>query len=315
MSWSHTMLDAAGPQAATIEWVWWLFFWVAAFVLTAVLVTTAWALLRRRGEQDPRDPGATRRAGVVVAAATGTTALILFGLLVSSVVAGRRLQGLSDPRHVPIVVTGQQWWWAVEYESEVPSRRVITANEIHIPVGRPILLKLRSVDVNHSFYVPSLHGAKDLIPGHETTTWLQADRPGVFRGQCDEFCGHQHAHMAFLVIAQPPAQFEAWLEAQRRPAATPGTDEERRGLDAFLSGPCAMCHTIRGTAAGGRTGPDLTHVASRHTLGAGTLPNTRGHLAGWIVDSQRIKPGNRMPAMALDAAELQALVAYLRRLK
>ncbi len=237
-------------------------------------------------------------------------------LLVSSVRTGRySLQGLADPDHVNIKVTGQQWWWDVEYESTLASQRLQTANEIHIPTGKPVLLKLQSTDVIHSFWVPNLGGKKDLIPGHQTELWIQADREGIFRGQCAEFCGHQHAHMALLVIAESPAKYAAWLDAQRRPAAEPDDPMAKRGRDVFLSGPCVMCHSVRGTGAGGHTAPDLTHLGSRLTLAAGTVPNTPGHLAGWITDAQGIKPGNRMPTIGIGGEDLQALLQYLQALK
>jgi cytochrome c oxidase subunit 2 len=183
-----------------------------------------------------------------------------------------------------------------------------------VPVGVPVRIHGTSVDVIHSFWVPSLHGKMDLIPGRQTQIWVQADRPGVYRGQCAEFCGYQHAHMGFVVVAEPREQFDAWLDAQRAPAAEPADDEERLGRDVFVNGTCAMCHTIRGTPAASRTGPELTHVGSRATLAAGTLPNQRGHLAGWIVDPQGIKPGVRMPQNRLAPHELNALLAYLEHL-
>jgi cytochrome c oxidase subunit II len=178
-----------------------------------------------------------------------------------------------------------------------------------------VLLRLTSHDVIHSFWVPNLQGKRDLIPGHETSLWLQADHPGVFRGQCAEFCGHQHAHMAFLVIAEPPDQFAAWLEQQRRPAVPPTDAASKRGQEVFLSGACVLCHAIQGTAALADVAPDLTHVAGRRTIAAGTLPNSRGHLAGWIVDPQQIKPGNKMPPNNLGGQDLQALLAYLGSLR
>jgi cytochrome c oxidase subunit 2 len=174
---------------------------------------------------------------------------------------------------------------------------------------------LTSTDVIHSFWVPSLHGKMDLIPTHQNTIWMRADRPGAFRGQCAEFCGLQHANMGLLVVAEPPAEFEAWRRAQVAPARVPHTPDEVRGQAAFTSLPCALCHSIRGTPAGGRTGPDLTHLATRRTIAAGTLPNTRGHLAGWIVDPQGIKPGNAMPQSLLEPDDLQALVSYLGSLQ
>ena len=316
MNWPQSMLGAAGPHARGVESLWWVFFWITTGVYLAVVIATAVAALHRRRLADPKDPGRSRWAGKVIAAATGVSLVLLFILLISSVRTGRySIQGLADPSHLNIKVTGQQWWWRVEYESETPSQRFVTANEIHIPVGRPVLLKLQSVDVIHSLWVPTLAGKKDLIPGHETELWIQADREGTFRGQCAEFCGHQHAHMGLVVIADPPGKYNRWLVAQRRPAAEPQDDAAKRGRDVFLASPCVMCHSIRGTQAGGRTAPDLTHLASRLTLAAGTLPNTPGHLAGWIADAQGIKPGNRMPTMALTAEDLQALVKYLQALE
>jgi cytochrome c oxidase subunit II len=316
VNWPQTMLGAAGPHARGVESLWWVFFWITVAVYVLVLAALVAAVLRRTRPADPQDTGAARRAGQAVAWATGLTLVLLFVLLVSSVRTGRySIQGLADPAHEGITVTGQQWWWNVEYESPVASRRVQTANEIHIPIKRPVLLKLRSSDVIHSFWVPNLAGKKDLIPGHQTELWIQADRPGIYRGQCAEFCGHQHAHMALLVIAEQPARYSAWLERQRQPAAEPPDDMAKRGRDVFLSGPCVLCHTIRNTDAGGRVAPDLTHLASRLTLAAGTVPNTPGHLAGWITDAQGIKPGNRMPTIGLNGEDLQALVTYLQALR
>ena len=316
MNWPQSMLGAAGPHAGGVESLWWLFFWITAVVYVLVIVATIVAVLRRGRPVDPRDPAASRGAGVVIASATGVTLVLLFILLISSVRTGRySIQGLADPSHVNIKLTGNQWWWDVEYESKLASQRVQTANEIHIPTGRPVLLKLQSTDVIHSFWVPNLAGKKDLIPGHQTELWIQADRSGVFRGQCAEFCGPQHAHMALLVIAESPDKYAAWLEAQRHPAAEPPDEMAKRGRDVFLSGPCVMCHSIRGTGAGGRTAPDLTHLESRLTLAAGTIPNTPGHLAGWVTDAQGIKPGTRMPTIGINGEDLQALLKYLQALK
>jgi cytochrome c oxidase subunit 2 len=316
VNWPQSMLGAAGPHAAGVESLWWLFFWITAGVYVLVMIALLVAVLRHRRPADPRDPAASRRAGVVITGATGVTLVLLFVLLISSVRTGRySIQGLADPSHLNIKLTGNQWWWNVEYESTIASQRVRTANEIHIPTGRPVLLKLRSSDVIHSFWVPNLAGKKDLIPGHETELWIQADRPGVYRGQCAEFCGPQHAHMALAVVAEPADKYAAWLDAQRRPAAEPQDQIAKRGRDVFLSGPCVMCHSIRGTGAGGRTAPDLTHLGSRLTLAAGTVPNTPGHLAGWITDAQGIKPGNRMPTIGIGGEDLQALLKYLQTLK
>ena len=190
-----------------------------------------------------------------------------------------------------------------------------TANEIHVPVGRPVVIELRATDVIHSFWVPNLGVKRDMIPGEETSIWFQADTAGVYRGQCAEFCGYQHAKMAFEVVAEPPERFAAWLIRQRDTASTPADSVAARGQEVFLATSCVMCHAIGGTPAGSRIGPNLTHLASRRTIGAGSLPNTRGNLGGWIVDPQRIKPGARMPPNSLEPDDLQALLVYLERLE
>jgi cytochrome c oxidase subunit 2 len=213
-----------------------------------------------------------------------------------------------------IRVTGHQWWWEVQYQDPTPSQIVTTAAAIHIPVGRTVQFELRSADVIHSFWVPNLHGKRDLIPGHPTRIFLRADRPGTFRGQCAEYCGYQHAYMRFVVVAEPEGRFQDWLEAQRQPTADPATERQRRGQQVFLGTTCVLCHTIQGTPARGRVGPDLTHLGSRPLIG-GLLPNTRGHLAGWIVDPQRIKPGVRMPLNVVNPGDLDALLDYLESLK
>ena len=312
------VLDPAGPHAAGIVRYWWLTFWVSVVVLGAVSIVLVYAILRRRSSGSlpaPFTPDHERGTAVGVWIATALTVVTLLVLLTGSVLTSRALSS-SDPHNaLTIQVTGNQWWWDVEYQDPEPARRVRTANEIHIPVGRPVLIRTRSRDVIHSFWVPALNGKKDNIPDHPSSVWLKAERPGVFAGQCAEFCGYQHAHMRLLVTAEPADVFDAWLTAQRAVAPEPMDPVARRGRDVFLAGSCALCHTILGTPAGARTGPDLTHLASRTTLGAGTMPNTIGHLAGWIVDPQGVKPGARMPATSVGADDLQALLAYLGSLR
>jgi cytochrome c oxidase subunit 2 len=210
-----------------------------------------------------------------------------------------------------VEVIGRQFWWEVHY----PNQQVTTANEIHIPVGQPVEIRLEAIDVIHSFWVPQLHGKLDMIPGRTNRYWLQADRPGEYRGLCAEFCGIQHANMQFIVVAEAPQAFDAWLARQTEPAAEPADPEARQGRDIFLGSTCAQCHAVRGTSATADLGPDLTHLADRRTLGAGTLANDRDNLAKWLVDSQSVKPGNLMPNSSLSDADLQALVAYLESLK
>jgi cytochrome c oxidase subunit 2 len=255
-----------------------------------------------------------RRMTRTVATATGVTVLLLFVLLVASVATGRATSKLEG-KPLVLEVKGHQWWWEVQYLDAVPSRGVTTANEIHIPVGRPVTIKLSSSDVIHSFWVPNLHGKKDLIPGHDNSISIQADRPGIFYGQCAEFCGFQHAHMGLIVIAEPPERYQAWLDGQRQSSVTPQTPEQLRGQKLVELLPCANCHTIHGTQASGRTGPDLTHLASRRTIAAGMLPNTRGHLGGWLADPQGVKPGTLMPPNPMDSRDLQSVLDYLEILK
>jgi cytochrome c oxidase subunit II len=328
----QSALDPAGPAAAVIGRLWWLMFWVATGVFAIVTGLLAVAVARGRRSR-PAEGASSRememRTGPLltraVTAGTALTVVVLFGLLVASIGAGRAIGSSPSPggpqagealrNAVSINVSGHQFWWEIEYEDASPSRRVTTANEIHVPVGRPVILKVTSRDVIHSFWVPNLQGKRDLVPGYTTALRMQADRPGVYRGQCAEFCGRQHAHMAFEVVADSEAEFGHWLDAQRQPAAEPPNDTASRGREVLLSSRCILCHTIRGTAALGRVGPDLTHLASRATIGASTLPNTRRHLAGWIVNAQQIKPGSQMPPNSLGADDLQSLLAYLESLK
>jgi cytochrome c oxidase subunit 2 len=285
-------------------------------VFVLVVAALLWAAFRRRPSEPPGpEPAGERGLTVAVASATGLTVLILFGFLVYDIVVGRQLTKNPGKEALQIRVTGHQWWWEVQYRDSLPQNWVTTANEIHIPVGRPVVFELRSTDVIHSFWPPSLSQKRDLIPGNVNSLWFQADTPGVYRGQCAEYCGLQHAKMAFLVVAQRPDSFASWLARQRDTALTPTEEQTRRGQEVFLTSTCVMCHAISGTPAGSRIGPDLTHLASRRTIAAGTLPNTRGNLAGWILDPQRIKPGTKMPANQLDPADLQALLAYLESLK
>jgi cytochrome c oxidase subunit 2 len=320
MTWgASSALAPAGPQAARLAHVMSAFMVVCVIVYVTVIAALVVALVRARRDGDERNFDERPRLRVVSVAAAATT-LVLVALLIVTVGAGHGLnpmRGAHDTLTVKVI--GRQWWWEFQYPGAAPDDQVTTANELHIPVGRPILLELVSRDVIHSFWVPSLHGKRDLIPGHDSTTYIQADRPGVYRGQCAEFCGAQHAKMGFAVIAQSPADFERWLEQQRKPAAPPGAPvlsaEARHGQDLFLRGTCPMCHKVAGTPAGATMGPDLTHVAGRTTLAAGTVPNVHDHLASWIADAQAIKPGNRMPPTPVPAGDLNDLVSYLETLR
>jgi cytochrome c oxidase subunit 2 len=243
------------------------------------------------------------------------TVAILFALLITDFFTGNAIYAAPDPSALAIKITGHQWWWEVEYQDPQPSEIVTTANEIHVPVGKAVKFELQSVDVIHSFWVPNMHGKKDLVPGHPTTTWFTATRPGEFRGQCAEYCGEQHALMRLVFLAEPTAEFDRWLIAQKQSAPEPISDSQRRGRDIFVSRQCVMCHTVQGTTARATLGPDLTHVASRKMLGAGELPNTRRYLADWILNAQVLKPGTQMPPTQLSPDDLNALLDYLETLK
>ena len=311
------VLGAAGPQAAHIQSLWHLTVWtctlVFAGILAAVLVVL-WRSPRADASASPDlsvrerpERGAKRSVG---AAITASVLLLLF-LIAASVLTDRALAHLSLKDAVHVQVTANQWWWEARYDGAEASDVFTTANELHIPAGRPVIFTLKSNDVIHSLWVPNLHGKKDLIPGRTATLQLQADRPGVYRGQCAEFCGYQHAYMAFRVVAEPPERYAAWERHQREPAPEPSDPVKKRGQALFMGTSCAMCHAIGGTDAAARHGPDLTHLAGRATLAAGTLDNTPDNLKQWIRNPQRFKPGANMPASNLSDEELDAIVAYL----
>ncbi len=291
-----------GPTAARLLQIFWITTWTATGVFVVVTGLLLFAMFRPRDEDKPSRLPATK---FVVIGGLVVPAFILMSML-GLTVAG--LAAIPQKGELQITVTGHQFWWEVYY----PEGDFETANEIHIPVGRKVELKLLSEDVIHSFWVPELAGKTDTVPGRENRLVIEAEEPGIFRGQCAEYCGLQHANMLIRVIAQPPEEFDAWAAGQARPAVV----RDARGEEIFQQHACAGCHTIRGTAATGEFAPDLTHLASRETLASVMIPNDRGHLAGWIVNSQTIKPGNEMPPIStLEPDELQALLEYLESLK
>jgi cytochrome c oxidase subunit 2 len=311
-------LDPAGPNAERISDLFWFMTITAAVIYAIVVTVLLYAVWRRRDAfRGPAiEARMERRAGVSIAAGLAVTVTVLLvTLVVDFAIARPNASPRAEQRPVTIEIIARQWWWEVHYEDSIPQRRVTTANELYIPVGHRVKLTMTSGDVIHSFWVPNLAGKKDIVPGYRTEAWIQADRPGVYRGQCAEFCGHQHAKMALTVIAVDRARFDRWIAAQLEPAAPPRDSLAMAGGKIFVAGPCALCHNITGTTASGTVGPDLTHLASRRMIAAGTLPNRRGQLAGWIVDPQGIKPGARMPSNQLDPNELRALLAYLETLR
>lgn len=306
-----SVLNPGGPRASRIADLWWFLFAIGTVVFLVVIallfvgVFRAWRRQVEGREQSTGSGIAFIGVGVTITALITTA---VFGFTLWTLAA---LAGPNEPSATTITVIGNRWWWDVRY----PEAGVITANEIHIPVGEPVRVQLTADDVIHSFWVPELAGKLDLIPGRVNTFWLEADKPGTYRGQCAEFCGVQHAHMAFLVIAEPREDFDAWLQAQSQPAAEAAGPIVERGRDVFLTAGCAACHTVRGTEANGQVGPDLTHLASRQTLAAGTLDFSYGALSGWVADPQGIKPGAQMPNVRLTAEELSEVVSYLLSLQ
>jgi cytochrome c oxidase subunit 2 len=315
------ILSPAGPQAAHIRELWHVTVLLCMLVFAGVLAVLVYVLWKqpRAGEADAPDlavrdapeTGPRRKVGAAVA----VSVLGLLFLIVASVLTDRALAHLSVKDALHVQVTANQWWWEARYDDPQASRVFTTANELHIPVGRPVIFTLRSNDVIHSLWVPQLAGKKDLIPGRTATLHVRADQAGTYRGQCAEFCGFQHSFMAVRVVAKPPAEYEAWADHQRQSAAEPADPHAARGRELFLGTSCVMCHAVQGTSASARRGPDLTHVASRETLGAGTLPNNADALKQWIRNPQQFKPGANMPATNLPDGDLDALVAWLGTLQ
>jgi cytochrome c oxidase subunit 2 len=310
---AQSVLNPYGPDAARLADLSWMLFVGGGIIL---LFTMAAAVLAVWGTPAQRSTLGSRR--FVLAAGVAFPVTVLTALLVQTMVLARGLNGPvfgGDP--LRIEVTGRQFWWEIRYPGTLPDGGVVTANEIRLPVGREVELRVRSGDVVHNFWVPALHGKIDMYPGRVNVWRLRADRPGTFRGQCAEFCGTSHAYMAFYVVAEEPEAFERWLDRQRLPAEPPRDEFLALGMRAFGAAGCGGCHAVRGTEWSGQIGPDLTHVGSRLSLAAGTLDNHRGTLAGWIAASQDIKPGNGMPSFntALDGQELRAVSAWLESLE
>jgi cytochrome c oxidase subunit 2 len=313
----QSSFNAHAPQSDEIKRLLLIFFYVSAAVWLGVMLVLLFGLTRRhrRREQplDLHEPFERRAGGVILIAGIATTVTVLALSVVSY--GAQRVVFASDSPGATLKVTGHRWWWDVQYEGDSPHLSFRTANEMVVPVGQPVSVRLQSADVIHSFWVPSLTGKMDLVTGQQNRLQFTANNPGVYRGQCAEFCGIQHAHMAFTVTALPPDEYRGWRDRQNQGAAPPKDPLSIRGEQLFRGRGCGLCHTIRGTLAGGQLGPDLTHIASRRTIAAGTLPQNTGNLAAWIADPQHIKPGSLMPKMALRSDELIAIVHYLEQLQ
>jgi len=320
---NQSAINSAGIQSERLSSLWWIFLGLTATVyviVMAILIFVFFRVRRAGRESDPDikpDQIREKKVANIIKGAVAVTALIMFVLMITSFRAGLAMDKLSQAQGpVHIKVTGQQWWWQVEYiDDQTPSNNVTTGNEIHIPVGRPIRVDLVSHDVIHSFWLPNLQGKKDLVPNYPTTLYFQADQPGIFWGQCAEFCGYEHAKMRFMVVAEPQEDFDRWDASAQQPSQTPSTDSQQLGQQIFLKSVCTQCHTVQGTPASGRVGPELTHVASKPYIASGSLQNNRDNLMSWISDPQAIKPGIRMPMNTYSQDDLNALVDYIQSLK
>jgi cytochrome c oxidase subunit II len=259
------------------------------------------------------DAPASRDLAIILWVGAAMPLAVILVLMVQSFRTGQLTNEPPQPPAVRVQIIGHMFWWEVRY----PDLDVVTANEIHLPVGESTVIEVWSEDVIHSVWVPALHGKIDANPGRVNLFWLQPDRPGVFRGQCAEFCGTQHALMGMLVVAEPREAFDDWIARRRAPAPAPVSTAAQRGAEVFAEAGCDFCHTVRGRFEPelANTGPDLTHLATRRTLAAATMPNTRENLRDWIANPHRRKPGVRMPDTPLDPADLDALVAYLATLE
>lgn len=307
-------LDQEGPVAESAAGLWWLMLALGAAVFVVVAVVLAVGLFRSRpGDAPEAGPQPPQRFGPWIVGGGVALPLVLITTVFGATVRAMRTVPTSAPPDALVVeIVGYQWWWEVRY----PDEGITTANEMHIPVGRPVALRLTSADVIHSFWVPALAGKLDLLPDRTNTLVLEADEPGRHLNRCAEFCGLQHTLMGMDVVAESPEAFAAWVADRQAPAADATTTISQRGRDVFFeAGRCASCHAVQGTGADGRKGPDLTHVASRASLGAAAVPNTPDQRARWVSDPHTIKRGVAMPAPDLSEEELQAVLAYLETLR
>jgi cytochrome c oxidase subunit 2 len=311
----QSALAPAADQALAIDGIWRLMLWICVPMYALVMIGVALVISRMRRASTDMPPLVDERQ--LQRALVAWVVIIVAGLIaltLGSFFVDRRL--IPGPHaDVNIRITAKQWWWEVEYVDDDTAYRFTTANELHLPLNKTVHIDLMSADVIHSFWVPNLSGKRDLIPGRTNTIELTPRQTGVFRGQCAEFCGLQHAKMAMLVFVEDEGAFHTWCESQVRSRIELPSELASQGEHLFVSGTCARCHAVRGTTAGAESGPDLTHLASRQTIASGALPNNAGSLAAWLADPQQHKPGTNMPRVDLKPDEITALVAYLTALK
>ncbi len=314
----------AAIRISHLSWLMTILFLIVSLIMWALIAT---AFYKRRGtlaEHAPIDSEGGEIWVVIGGLAIPFIVLTLLFVLGLSLLSDFPIHGMRGPMTVSaaeamkpeIRITGHQWWWQIDYLNADPSKAFTTANELHLPAGRPMYIEVVTKDVMHSLWIPALHGKVDMIPGLANYILIQSSQPGTYEGQCAEYCGEQHAHMRLLAVVQEPPQYEAWLQEQRQPAAEPATPEAIAGKNLFLSSPCIACHQVRGTGAAGVLGPDLTHIGSRQLIGADSFPNNNAYLEAWVTNAQSLKPGCLMPDLPqFDGTQLLDLVAYLRQLK
>lgn len=316
-----SIINPQGPKADEAAFLWWLMLAMSTPVMLLVTALLIGTVIRSRGRAghafiEPESAsgpttGHRRSIGWIVAGGIVLPVVLIVPLSIVTLFSLNRMEAPPEDDHLVIEVEGHRFWWEVRY----PGTEAVTANEIHIPVGRDVRFVLTTADVIHSFWAANLGGKRDMIPGEVNDVVYRADAPGVYEGVCAEFCGIQHTWMRMLIVAQPPDEFEAWLENQAADAVEPETDTQAFGLETFFEAGCASCHQIRGTEATARIGPDLTHFGERMTLGSVTVENNRGNLGGWISNPHGIKPGTTMPATPLTGEQLNALIDYLESLQ
>jgi cytochrome c oxidase subunit 2 len=322
-SYQHYQSDfgAAATQDRQFLTLFWIFMAVCGVMYALVIAFLIAGLARRRTEAETNvvETGRHHRSHPLMRATLiGWAALIGVGLAalsIASFFADRSMAEAATNEKLSITLTGNQWWWDIVYNSNDASKTMRTANELHLPVGVPTRILLNSADVIHSLWIPSLGGKQDLIPGRQNDITFVPRKIGIFRGQCAEFCGTQHAHMALVVVVQSYPDFIKWWDHQLQPAVAPRTPLQMAGYQYVTNGPCSACHNIGGTPASGTVAPDLTHLASRKSLAASTMPMSEGNLYGWVEDPQSLKPGVKMPTIGLEPDRLHAVVAYLETLK
>ena len=312
---------AAGIEDRQFLTLFWIFLGVCGFMYALVIIFLIAGIVRRDAVREANvvETGRHHQSHPLMRSALiGWTALIgvgLAALAIAGFFTDRSMAAAAANEKLSVTVTGNQWWWDIVYNSADASKTLRTANELHLPVGVPTRIILNSNDVIHSFWVPSLAGKEDLIPGRENDITIVPKTTGMFRGQCAEFCGTQHAHMSLVVVVESYPDFVRWWSHQLQPAPMPTTPLAMAGYKYVTGGPCSACHNIGGTTASGQVAPDLTHLASRRSLAAGTLPMNEGNLYGWVEDPQSLKPGVKMPTIGLEPDQLHAVVAYLETLK